>query len=72
MELLNDLDVLDARNLDSYLADNDVDDTLHRLKLDCKRDVNRLTTYNPVKADKAKQEEQYLKQKLKWMNDESV
>lgn len=69
MELLNDLDILDARNVSDYLGDDDVDDTLHQLKLDCKRDVNRLTD-KPDKADKAKQQEQYLKQKLKWMNDE--
>ena len=69
MELLNDLDILDARNLDSYLADDDINDTLQRLKLDCKRDMNRLTC-KPSKADKEKQQEKYLKQKLKWMNDE--
>ena len=71
MELLNDLDILDARNVDSYLADDDINDTLQRLKVDCNRDVNRLA-YKPTKIDKAKQQEQYLKQKLKWMNDESV
>ena len=67
MELLNDLDILDARNVSSYLADDDVDETLHKLKLDCNRDAKRLTC---KKADKAKQQERYLKQKLKWMNDE--
>ena len=69
MELLNDLEILDARNVSDYLADDDVDDTLYQLKLDCKRDVHRLAR-KPAKADKAKQQEQYLKQKLKWMNDE--
>ena len=72
MELLNDLDVLDARNVASYFTDDDIEDTLHQLQLDCKRDAKRLTTYKPYKADKAKQQEKYLKQKLKWINGESV
>ena len=67
MELLNDLDNLDARNISDYLADDDVEDTLHRLQLDCKRDAKRL---NPTKVDKAKHQERYLKQKLKWLNGE--
>jgi hypothetical protein len=68
MEIIEALDYLDANNVDNCSADYDIDDTLHRLKLDCLRDKRKIVG----KKSNSQLKKIYFKEKLKCLRNDSV